>query len=233
MPHLSLLSPRTFALTLSAALLLSAPALATAATNTQCQTLDDMPAASTFAPLVERLPAEHPAGPVLESWEARRHQALQACTRGEQPLDDAAFKTLKQRADFFREATAASQRLDHYRERRAELIDQALAEAEISKPTHQRLQDRLRACMEHAYQELPTGEGGAPQYHAWNTPIERCLSTLDLELRDLASAEEGSSWGTFLLLLLVMLGLSGGGIALALLKTRNAEPGDTPPAADG
>jgi len=192
------------------------------ASNSQCQTIAAMPPAADFAPLAERLPPEHPTRASIQTLESWRTETLARCPTPDDVTDDATFRTMRHRADFLREATVAVQRLEDYRARRQELIDLALANGEVDEATHTYLLNQLHACFDPTYPNLPAGEGGASQFHAWNTPIERCLSTLDLRLRDLSN-DTPSSGALFWLLLASTLALSIAGVGIAYAKHRKNE----------
>ena len=198
------------------------PAHAQTASNSRCQTVAAMPTPADLSPLAERFDAEHPTRQSMQTLEAWRTEALAACDATGELHSDADFTAMRHRADFLREASAALPRLEDYLQRRHELLDQALATGDITEPTHTRFRTELDACIDPTFANLPAGEGGAAEFHAWNTPIERCLSTLDIKLRDLSDGEP-SSGTLFWLLLAATLGLSTAGVALAYAKHRKID----------
>ncbi|TXD36114.1 hypothetical protein FRC98_13405 [Lujinxingia vulgaris] len=198
------------------------PALAKTASNSRCQTVAAMPTPGELSALVERLEADHPTRQSMQALDAWRTRALADCDATGELQDDADFSVMRHRADFLREASAALPRLEDYHQRRHELLDQALATGDITEATHTRFRTELDACFDPTFANLPAGEGGAAQFHAWNTPIERCFSTLDIKLRDLSNAEP-SSGALFWLLLAATLGLSAAGVAIAYAKHRKNE----------
>lgn len=202
---------------------LSAPlAYAQATSNSRCQTVAAMPTLAELSPLAERLDAGHPTRQSMQTLDAWRTEALAACDATGELHSDADFTAMRHRADFLREANAALPRLEEYLQRRRELLDQALATGELTEASHARFRTELDACVDPAFANLPPGEGGAAEFHAWNTPIERCLSALDIKLRDLSNGEP-SSGTLFWLLLAATLGLSAAGVALAYAKHRKNE----------
>ncbi|RDV36706.1 hypothetical protein DV096_18380 [Bradymonadaceae bacterium TMQ3] len=225
MPHLpqplrqtALLLPLIATLTL-----LSTPeAVAQPTSNSRCQTVAAMPAPGELSPLVERLDAGHPTRESMQTLETWRTGALAACEATGELQDNTDFNAMRHRADFLREASAALPRQEDYHRRRHELLDQALATGELTEATLAGLRNELNSCFDPTFANLPAGEGGAAQFHAWNTPIERCFSTFDITLRDHLNARP-SSGALFWLLLTATLALSTAGVGIAYAKHRKNE----------